>query len=358
MNIQIIRPDELTPRQIQIWAGMMNSSDGTDSPFFHPEYVITLGRFRAPVRVAIVTENGREVAFFPFERHGKIGRPLGIKLCDFQGIVRTPEVVIDVRELLAGCGLTVWKFDHVVASQPEFQDWHLRIEDSPYIDLSHGFEAYVAERKNAGVGSLSETRRKYRKFEREIGPLRFAWHAPDSEAFNTLLEWKSAQRKRTGTFDALQFEWVTQTLAAIREIHSEDFGGVFSTLHVDDTLVAVFLGMRTKTVLHKWFSAYNVELSKYSPGHLLSLAIIEEAAKQGLQRIDLGRGEDAYKRSLNSGSNLVGEGAVDLNPLRHMTRRCWYQICHQIRNSPLRGPAQIPKRMVKDFIRKREMHSS
>ncbi|MBI9020857.1 MAG: GNAT family N-acetyltransferase, partial [Verrucomicrobia bacterium] len=302
MNIRVIHPEELTPSQIQLWTEMMTPSDATDSPFFHPDYVITLGRFRESVRVAIVTENDRVVAFFPLEQHGKTGRPLGIKLCDFQGIVRAPGITLDARELLAGCGLTTWHFDHVVASQPEFNPWCLRVEDSPYADLSNGFDAYVAERKRAGNRSIAETLRKRRKFEREVGPLRFAWQSSDPAAFEALLEWKSAQRKQTETFDVLQLEWVVKTLDALRNMHSENFGGVLSTLHVNDTLAAVSLCMRTQTVLHHWFPAYNTELSAYSPGLILHVAVLQAAAERGICRFDFGKGKDRYKDSFTSGS--------------------------------------------------------
>jgi len=357
MNVHVIRPEELTPQQIQLWSGMMNSDEATDSPFFHPEYVMTLSRFREPVRVAIITENDREIAFFPFEQRGKTGRPLGIKLCDFQGIVRAPGTAFDVRELLAGCGLTRWHFDHVVASQPEFVDGHLRVEESPYIDLSCGFDVYAEQQQQAGRKLISKINAFQRKAERDLGPVRFEWHTSDRAVFKTLLEWKSAQRKQTGTFDVLRFEWVTRTLDALRKIHSEDFGGVLSALYINDTLAAASLNMKTSTVLHMWFMTYDVALGPYSPGHILTLATIQAAAERGIQRVDLGRGENAYKKRLNSGCLLVGEGAVDLNSLRHKTRVLGYRAYQRVRDSRWYGTVQAPKRMIRNFTKKKALDS-
>ena len=357
MNVRVIRPKELTPQQIKLWSGMMRPEDVTDSPFFHPEYVITLSRFREPIRIAVITENNREVAFFPFEQHGKTGRPLGIHLCDFQGIVRAPKTKLDVRELLAGCGLTSWHFDHVVASQPEFQAWHLRVEDSPYIALSSGFDVYAEQQKQAGRKLIPKTNAFRRKAERDLGPVRFEWHTSDRTVFETLLKWKSAQREQTGTFDILQFGWVSQTLDALRKIHSEDFGGVLSALYINDTLAAASLNMKTSTVLHMWFMTYDVAFGPYSPGHILTLATIQAAAAQGIQRVDLGRGENAYKKRLNSGCLLVGEGTVDLNSLRHKMRGLGYQTYRRISNSRWYGAIQAPKRMVRNFTRKRALDS-
>jgi len=352
MNVHVIRPEELTPQQIQLWSGMMRPEDVTDGPFFHPEYVITLGRFREPVRVAVITEHEQEVAFFPFEQHGKTGRPLGIKLCDFQGIARAPGIQLDARKLLSACGLSSWHFDHVVVSHPEFKDWPLRVEDSPYIDLSSGFEAYVAQQKQTGRKIIPKINTFRRRAERDLGPVRFEWHSSDSADFETLLAWKSDQRKQTGTFDILQFDWVTQTLDALRKNYSENFGGVLSTLHINDELAAVSLNMRTRSVLHTWFISYSLPFGKYSPGHILSLAVIEAAAERGIQRVDLGRGDDSYKKRINSGSIRVGEGAVDLNPLRRLTRRAKYKVFDRIRDTRLYGAIQTPKRMVRNFLYK------
>jgi len=357
MNVHVIRPKELTPQQIQLWSGMMRPEDVTDGPFFHPEYVITLSRFRESVRIAVITENNREVAFFPFEQHGKAARPLGITLCDFQGVVRSPGTKLDVRELLTGCGLTSWHFDHVVASQPEFQDWHLRVEDSPYIDISSGFEVYAEQQQQAGRKLISKINAFQRKAERDLGPVRFEWHTTDRAVFEMLLSWKSEQRKQTGTFDVLQFGWVSQTLDALRQIHSEDFGGVLSALYINNTLAAASLNMKTSTVLHMWFMTYDIAFGPYSPGHILTLATIQAAAERGIQRVDLGRGENAYKKRLNSGCLLVGEGAVDLNSLRHKTRVLGYRTYQRVRDSRWYGAVQAPKRMIRNFIKKKALDS-
>jgi len=357
MKVRVIRPEELTPQQIQLWSGMMRVEDVTDGPFFHPEYVITLGRFREPVRVAVITENDQAIAFFPFEQHGKTGRPLGINLCDFQGIVRAPEVQLDAQKLLDACGLTSWHFDHVIASQPEFQVGHLRVEDSPYIDLSSGFDAYAEQQKQAGRKLIPKINTFRRKAERDLGPVRFEWHTTERDVFETLLKWKSAQRGQTGTFDILQSEWVSQTLDALRKVHSEDFGGVLSALYINDTLAAASLNMKTSTVLHMWFMTYDIAFGLYSPGHILTLATIQAAAERGILRVDLGRGENAYKKRLNSGCLLVGEGAVDLNSFRHRMRVLGYQTYRQLRDSRWYGAVQAPKRMIRNFTKKKALDS-
>ena len=55
------------------------------------------------------------------------------------------------------------------------------------------------------------------------------------------------------------------------------------------------MGMRSPTVLHYWFPAYDVSYAKYSPGSLLLLDISRSAAALGLREIELGHGQEAYK---------------------------------------------------------------
>ena len=356
MDIHVINPNEITESQRDLWKQMMTAEHATDSPFFHPEYVTVLGEYRQQVRVAVVTEQSQPVAFFCFEKHGHRGRPLGIKLCDFQGIVRAPETSIDAQELLKGCDLKNWQFDHLVSSQPEFSDWQMRKDDSLYIDLSAGYDAYLEERKQAGTSQISKFNRKYRKLEREIGAVTFEWHTDQKDVFETILELKSAQRKRTGTFDILQFDWVKQFLNKIRNTHADGFEGVLSTLRVNDQLIGAHLGMKTGTVLHHWFPVYDQGFNKYSPGLILLLKTAQAAAENGIQRIDLGKGDERYKKSLGSGSISVGEGVADSRAVHHAMRSMWFRTREWIRDSPLRKTLQYPKRIIRSFHTKNAMN--
>ena len=98
------------------------------------------------------------------------------------------------------------------------------------------------------------------------------------------------------------------------------FKGILSALYFDDRLVAVHFGMMTGQVLHWWFPAYDPSLRKYSPGLILLLETARTAAQQGIERIDLGKGEERYKLSFMTGSQTVYEGSVDCNAFLHTVR--------------------------------------
>ncbi len=347
MDITTIRPERLTARQLSTWRGLLAVQRGLDSPFFHPRYVQIIGEARNKVEVAILSENGRPVGFFPFERHHPhVGRPLGVKLCDFQGVVISPGACWSAEELLEGCGLRAWHFDHLLSEQSGFWAYHMRNTDSPFIDLTQGYDYYQRQRRREGGRSITATQRKRRKLEREVGPVRFQWHTEDRSAMRELIDWKRAQRKRTATFDVFAFDWVTALLQRLQLVATPDFAVVLSALFARGRIVALHFGMRTQTALHYWFAAYDRQFQKYSPGHILLLDLVGAAAERGIGRVDLGKGDEAYKQSFGSGSIPLAEGTVDARPLHTAMRRVNFRIRDWIKSSSLSRIGGSAKRLV------------
>ena len=82
-------------------------------------------------------------------------------------------------------------------------------------------------------------------------------------------------------------------------------------------MVAAHFGLRAGGILHWWFPVYDPAFARFSPGWLLLCAVIDAAPEFGLDRIDLGRGVDDYKRRAMTGYQVVCQGAVTPNPARH-----------------------------------------
>jgi len=118
-------------------------------------------------------------------------------------------------------------------------------------------------------------------------------------------------------------------------------------LRAGSQTVAVCLSLRSRGVLHSWFTAYNPELSQYSPGLTLFLRLAEEAEQLGIRKIDLGRGEERYKWSLASGSVEVAEGAVASRSLATLLRTSWRQTRDWMARSPLAGRVELPAKLLK-----------
>jgi CelD/BcsL family acetyltransferase involved in cellulose biosynthesis len=333
MRSEVIRASDLDAEHVALWnsfrgrvaergsSGPCPLAHAGDSPFLHPAYAQTLGRRRDRVQVCVLEDGGQVVGFFPFERHRSgVGRPAGGRVCDVQAVIAREGYMPKPEELKNACGVRVLHFEQLLAPQTWVESAQLPLREARHIDLSRGFEAYAEDRKEAGSNQIRQTARKRRKIEREVGDVQFEWHTSDDGVFRQLLEWKKVQRRATGSFDVLQFRWVVDSLDRIRQAQTEDFAGVLSALRVGGRLAAVHLGMRTRTALHHWFTAYNAELHKYSPGLILLVNLTQEAARRGIRRIDVGRGDEEWKKSFASFESGVAHGAIDSRPLHGVAR--------------------------------------
>jgi len=270
-----------------------------------------------------VMEEGREtIGFFPFQRGLlRVGGPVGGRLSDFQGVIAVAEADWSAEDLIRGCGLRIWDFDHLLTTQRSFGAYHDRTARSPVIDLSEGFEAYREERHRTGSNRINQVLRKSRKLGREVGPLHFEAQSGDRAILEQVIEWKAAQCRRTGVFDFFRLAWTRALVERIHQTSDDRFAGMLSTLRAGDQLVAAQFGMRSRSVLHWWFPVYDATFARYSPGGILLIKLAEHVAAQGLRMIDLGKGEDAYKSSFMNGSIELAEGAVTIPSIPAKLRR-------------------------------------
>jgi len=317
----VTRPHELGERELNRWRKLQLADERLANPFLAPEFTLAVGRGRPQTRVGVL-EDGRGVAgFFPYE-HGMlgIGRAVGVGVADCQGLIHAPDLHWDARELTAACGLSVWEFDHLLAYQAPFADYHVVSELSPVIDVTEGFERYTAERPSLE----RQLRRSRRLLEREVGQLAFDFDVRDMESLRTLIRWKSAQYRRTGRFDRFAKRSILQLVEDLMETRAEGCTGILSMLYAGGRPVAAHFGLRSKTVLCSWFPAFDFDFSRYRPGLLLLRMLVEQAAAQGLAHIDLGKGHEQYKQDFKTGDLAVAEGWVERRTsaalLRRMTR--------------------------------------
>jgi CelD/BcsL family acetyltransferase involved in cellulose biosynthesis len=356
MKINVTAIDRMTPEQLDAWSRFQRSDPALASPYFRPEFIRVASACREGVKVAAMEEDGKPAGFFPFQREGsEVGRPVAAPLSDFQGVVARPGLTWNAKELIHACGLSVWHFDHLVATQNAFASCHWVVAPSAYMDLSQGFEAYRQERHDAGYREISQAMRKMRKVENQLGPLRFETHTTDECAFQSMLRWKAQQYRRSNQTDVFQFPWVVELLRRILREQGEGFSGTLSALYAGDRLAAVHLGMRSHGVLHAWFPAYDPELRDYSPGTILFAELARTAASQGIHRIDLGKGPEAFKVGLGSGAIPVAEGFIDVKRFSNALRRGWLRTRDRVRRSPLRRPVAAVAALVRPWRARRMM---
>ncbi len=341
-NYNLCKATDLTDEDWTRWLQIQNSCNDLYSPFFHPGLTRAVAAVRDDVEVVVLRNDKETVGYFPFQRcPGNMAQAVTGRLSEYHGVISLPGVHFEPEELIRAAGLRAWYYDHLPVSQHQFEQHIWGKTDSPYMDLSSGYEAYRETVKKKG-SSLSQVERKSRKMAREIGPLKFEFHSTDENAFQSLIEWKSKQHQRTGVLQIMKVEWVPSLLNLLRQNQFHDFKGQFSTLYAGENLVAVHLGLRNDNALHIWFPTYNLQYEKYSPGLILLLEMAKQAAAENLKRIDLGRGEERYKANFKTDDLSIAEGAIDLRPISSQLRQGWFKTKRWIRTSPYRKQLELP----------------
>jgi CelD/BcsL family acetyltransferase involved in cellulose biosynthesis len=322
LRFELISGRELDESTTRCWRELQAINPDLRSPCFAPEFAQCVSAARTNVELCLARQNRELVAIFPFQRQwGSRGTPVGGIVSDYQGLICGPDFECDPTRLLRACGLATWDFDRLIASQSFFVPFHKLCEPSALIDLSNGFAGYASELRAHGSKQLRQARNLMRRLDREVGRLRFICHSSDRGALTRVLHWKSQQYKRSGWRDLFAVKWGRELVERVHAMQSEDFAGMLSLLFAGDRLIAGHMGMRSSSVWHYWFPAYNPEFSKYSPGIILLLKMIEQGPGLGLRTIDLGTGKNLYKERLSNTSIQVAEGSVERPSLRWVARQ-------------------------------------
>jgi CelD/BcsL family acetyltransferase involved in cellulose biosynthesis len=335
MQIDVYRPGELSAADRAVWTTMqskahLHGAPGLANPFLSPEFALAVGRCRRGGRVAVVREGGEPAAFLPYQRTAAgVGRAVGLGVSDAQGLVHRPGFAFDAHELLRACGLAVWEFDHLVEGQEPFRAHATGSFPSPVIDVDRGYDAYLAHLRDRSPKFTRTTLAKERRLGRDAGRVTYVHDERDPAALRALMDWKSAQYRRTGRSDRFAHDWITRLVHQLFHTRSEPFAGILSVLYADGRPVAAHFGLRTERVLACWFPAYDPDHAKYSPGLVLHLRMAEAAAADGIAYLDLGRGQKDYKDSLKTRELEVSEGWV--------TRRHPMAVGHRVRRAPVRA---------------------
>jgi CelD/BcsL family acetyltransferase involved in cellulose biosynthesis len=319
VKIESIELAELGENELAVWRGLIDADAGFGSPFLTPTYCRIVATHRPRNRVALLHDGPDLVGFLPYGRdHEQVGLPIGAPMNDAQALIASRQLELDLPELVRDLGARVWRFDHLLPGQEAFADFVESWHSSPTIDLARGVDAYHESVREHSHGLLKKTGKKRRQLGREVGPVTFEWHSSDAALLDTLIEWKSRQYQRTHVHDLFASSWPRAALHEFHESNAAECAGVLSVVRAGDRLVALNFAIRRGPVLHSWFGAYDPALAKYSPGLVLLLDRAAAGPAHGVALIDLGRGDQDFKRRVANGEYLVGDGRV---PARGRTYR-------------------------------------
>lgn len=316
MEVELVRPHELSCEDVGRWHRLRAEAGLVDNAFLSPDFAMAAGAVRSAARVAILRDAGEVVGYFAHERHLRgILRPIAAGLSDYQALIARCDLDLDLTALMRACGGVTWEFDHLAGPQAAF----LRTSDrsrfwtqySPTVDLSDGFDAYVASRRQSSKKLMQDTERKRRKLGREVGPIRFTTAVADDGNLEQLMRWKSRQYRATGRRDRFASDSNRRLLAHLLQSSTPRMRADLHVLKAGDRAVAWHLGLRTPSLMSYWFPSFDRRFAAYSPGLVLILELARVLAEEGCEVLDLGRGDESYKQRLSNGNLPVLQGYVD-----------------------------------------------
>jgi CelD/BcsL family acetyltransferase involved in cellulose biosynthesis len=329
-NLRLVSFDALSAAEVAAWRSIRASSSTWDSPYFAPEYVAAVHAGR-PVDVLVGTSSGEVCLLMPLHKTGSTARPAGSPGADFQGPLLKPGTRFSPQAMLAAAGVRAFTFDHLLDSYPDFEPWVEERRPSPFMDVSADLAGYLSRASKSGKDKMTEARRLTNKAGRDLGPVEFVASSDDPEMLDRVVSLKRSQYSSTGAKD--HFADPVQ-----RELLHRLLGsgiGVLSTVHAGPHLLAAHFGIQSGSVLHWWFPVFDRKFGPLSPGWILLREVVQVASQLGISRIDLGRGEDDYKRRAMTGSSTVCLGAVTAGGLRGVARKASRTAVAAAKASPL-----------------------
>jgi CelD/BcsL family acetyltransferase involved in cellulose biosynthesis len=321
MRVSVVRPGELGPAEAALWAKFQHQSPVTLNPFLSLTFAQAVGQARANARVAVIEDGGQIEAFLPYQLGpGRIGMPIGYPMNDLQGFIGSG-APLDARHVVRQAGLRGWRFIAAPAEQAVLAPHHYEgtLAPCPVIDLTGGYQAYYASRSKSVT---TEPARKRRALERQHGPVTLAWNTASTGHLRQMIAWKSGRYNSLGRM----FSTDPTALRIAEDLvgsGSEDCRGVVSVLFASAQAVAVSCNLIVPGGLSGWFTAYDPDLGRFSPGMIMALALAEDAARHGLTRLDLAPGPFGYKHRLANQSYRVAGGAVWASRVERAARKIY-----------------------------------
>ncbi len=332
---RVVEANALSDVEITRWLELRGSNPDLDSPYFHPGFAGAVAATRPGVQVIIGEDRlGSMVSFLPIQLHNATCRPAGTPAADFQGPICAPGADYDVIAAIAAAGASSYDFDHLLDPGSGFDPWTFGRLQSPHLDVTGGLEGYLSRASRSGKDKVAEARRLSNKAEREHGPIRLVVDSEDAELLDAIIALKRRQYAQTGARDYFADAEHIELLRLLLSTRDADFGGLLSAVYAGPHLLAAHFGLRAGPILHWWFPVYEPEFSRLSPGWILLRAMIDAAPELELERIDLGRGMDDYKRRAMTGYRLVSQGAVIRNPLRRRAAGARRRAFAVVKQSP------------------------
>lgn len=317
-NLFIREMAELSEAESLAWDTLHGAETDLNQAFLSRTYIRHVARMNSGVRIVVGYENGTPAFLLPLQpKRGFTSRfgvfePAGDVMTDYFGVVAKADVRISPANLLAATRgrINAILFTHLDQTQARFglNGDERRIGLRTRLGVPSG--EYWARLRYTHKKLVTDTERREKKLQNDIGLLHFEWQSSALDAdLNWLIEAKKAQYSRTGRMYAALFDDVyVDLLRRLSRTQESECSGILSVLRCGDQIVAAHFGLKCRDVLHVWFPVYDKKFASYSPGRILLKHMFAAAAKAGVEIFDRGEGDSQAKRDFANDEHYYSKG--------------------------------------------------
>jgi CelD/BcsL family acetyltransferase involved in cellulose biosynthesis len=232
------------------------------------------------------------------------------------------------------------RFDRLVTPATNLETCLLSTAASPVIDLSRGYAGYKQDLKARRSKLIKRVEQKRRHAERLLMSVELADEAMFPDSLELLISWRRERNRAILAADFLSVPWVTDFMRVLCEQRRESFRGRLFVLRLGHQPAAALLAIQSRHVLECVVTAFNPQLSAYSPGLLLFHQLVREATDYGVTRIHLTRGTEHFKERFENDEVTVADAIVGMSAVRRGMLRARLKAKRLVWRTPLGGPAR------------------
>jgi CelD/BcsL family acetyltransferase involved in cellulose biosynthesis len=355
-GFDVVRFDELSDNDLAKWEELRSTQPEFRSPFFSSAFSRAVHAVRGDVLVAMLKQRCETVGFFPHHLIGSNAYPVGRKFNDAHGVIASPDTEFTWSELLKAIGAKGFEFHSLVGADRE------RMSPVSFAGTIGSFLTSLGEDSKASLKrrerehrTLLKQGQKTRKLAREVGELRLEVDCNSPSQMVAAIERKRDHYRRTNIFDLFSPPWTQELVRSLSVNRQDEARVMLSLLWAGDTVVASHIGFREGSLLHYWFPAYDTRYSKYSPGTALFIELVRCASEHGIEAIDMGFGEQPYKRKQTDVQSDVAFGYASDSGLRRTMYRAGLVRQQFVKSLPMKETLKYvlrrlhPRAGISDF---------
>lgn len=351
LRVTVHAMSELPFDAVSEWNRLCDEDVRFANPFFRIEMHQMFADLRENAFVAnLESPTGEWLGVFPFERlRAQRGQPVGDMFSDYHGVISRQDFsAAQLNSIIAACDLQSFRFHHTPDFQTGFRENACYSEASPRIDVSRGFDSYCEDLRSRQSKFIKRMRQRTRKLQRDHGLVKLKFSSSE-DVHKKMREWKAYACKTQLRQNVYAEKWAVEMFQRLLECNDDRLSGEISILQAGGTPVAMTYLLRSFNDMHVWKIATNPDFKNYSPGLLVLYHLIESAANSGVHRIDLARGDERFKMTMQNSSIMVSEGWIGGSTFVKRGRAAWLSGKKRLRDSRWETPAKTCVRWFRNL---------